>query len=142
VHTITTADTDAEILRCFPVMAQLRPHLVEAEFVGRVRHLQQIAGYTLAALEEGGAIRCVAGFRISEALYCGRYLYVDDLVTDQHTRSQGYGGALLDWLVGHAKNSKCDVLRLDSGVQRTDAHRFYFAKGMEDRCRHFILELG
>jgi hypothetical protein len=25
---------------------------------------------------------------------------------------------------------QCDVLALDSGTQRTDAHRFYFREGM------------
>ena len=37
---IALAESDADILRCFPVMAQLRPHLVKAEFVARVRRMQ------------------------------------------------------------------------------------------------------
>ena len=37
---------------------------------------------------------------------------------------------LFDWLVAEAANHGCGQLRLLSGVQRTDAHRFYLHKGM------------
>ena len=57
-----------DILRCFPLMADLRPHLREDEFVSRVRGQQREHGYRLAVLEEDGAVRAVAGFRIAECL--------------------------------------------------------------------------
>ena len=44
--------------------------------------------------------------------------------------SRGIGRALLHHLERHAKDMECDVLALDSGTQRTDAHRFYFREGM------------
>jgi hypothetical protein len=36
----------------------------------------------------------------------------------------------LDWLEAQAKKLGCDVLALDSGVQRSGAHKFYFREGM------------
>lgn len=36
-----------------------------------------------------------------------------------------------DWLVGQAREQKSDYFELDSGVQRFDAHRFYFLKRMK-----------
>ncbi len=139
---IGVATTDAEILSCFPVMLQLRPHLVQAEFVARVRRQIESASYVLAFLADQGAVKSLAGFRISECLYSGRYLYVDDLATDANSRSQGYGGRLFDWLVNHARENHCDVLTLDSGVQRFGAHRFYLSKRMDITCHHFSLALG
>jgi hypothetical protein len=38
------------------------------------------------------------------------------------------GGMLLDWLCAHARTQGGGELQLDSGVQRGDAHRFYFAR--------------
>jgi GNAT superfamily N-acetyltransferase len=140
VHAITSAKTDAEILSCFPVMSQLRPHLVESEFVTRVRRQQQ-EGYTLVFLHQQNRVRSIAGFRIQECLYSGRFLYVDDLATDESARSQGLGGLLFDWLVDYGRTSNCDVLRLDSGVQRFAAHRFYLFKRMDILCHHFALKL-
>jgi len=59
---IALADTPATIQRCFPVMTQLRPHLLEQEFVGRVQR-QQAQGYLLAYAEIGGVVLAVAGYR-------------------------------------------------------------------------------
>jgi GNAT superfamily N-acetyltransferase len=74
-------------------------------------------------------------------LHRGRYLYVDDLVTDESERSKGYGDAIFDWLVNYAKEQNCDQFHLDSGVQRFDAHRFYFRKRMKILAYHFSFDL-
>ena len=137
---IALAESDADILRCFPVMVQLRPHLVEAGFVARVRRMQA-AGFLLARLEEDGTVRAVAGYRFHEKLFSGRTLYVDDLVSDPAQRSRGHGARLLTWLAAQARARDCDVLELDSGVQRFDAHRFYFRERMKISSYHFSRQL-
>ena len=54
---IAVAGTPKEIARCFPVMRELRTHIVdEKEFVERVQR-QQKQGYQLAFLESEGEIR-------------------------------------------------------------------------------------
>jgi len=135
------ATTDAEIAACFPVMHELRPHLEERAFVARIR-VQQSQGYELAYIEEQGEPLATAGFRIGENLAWGRFLYVDDLVTTAEHRSKGYGALLLRWLCDLAKERGCSELHLDSGVQRTDAHRFYEREGMELSSFHYKVALG
>jgi GNAT superfamily N-acetyltransferase len=138
---IRLAETDADIARCFPVMVQLRPKLLADEFIARIRR-KEAEGFRLALLEdEGGTVRCVAGFRFMDRLHTGRVLYVDDLVTDATTRSRGHGDALFDWLAAHAREHACAVLTLDSGTFRTDAHRFYLRKRMRISSFHFELPL-
>ena len=137
---IALAQTDTDLLRCFPVMAELRPHLTREQFLERIRR-QRGAGSHLAFLEDGDDVRCVASYRFLENLAWGRFLYVDDLVTAEAARSKGLGQQLLDWLVGQARNQGCDQLHLDSGVQRFRAHRFYLRRGMDITCHHFALKL-
>lgn len=137
---IRIVETPAEIEQCFPVMAQLRPQLERAEFVTRVRR-QMAGGYRLAVLSADNSVKAVAGYRITENLAWGRFLYVDDLVTDQAARSQGYGKALLAWLTGQARQNGCAQLHLDSGAQRKDAHRFYLREDMENAGFHFSMQL-
>lgn len=136
MNQIQLALSDLDLDRCFPVMVQLRPHLSREEFIDRVRRQQQ-AGYQLAYVEAANQIRAVAGFRCLENLYSGRLLYVDDLVTDANDRSQGYGKALLDWLISYAREQGCASFELDSGVHRSLAHRFYFREGMTIASFHF-----
>lgn len=130
------AQSDAEVVACFAVMHELRPHLRQAEFLAQVRS-QQARGYELAYIGVDGRPVAVAGFRMSENLAWGKFLYVDDLVTAAAERSKGYGAALLRWLCALAKERQCRQLHLDSGVQRTAAHAFYQREGMEIASYHF-----
>jgi len=72
----------------------------------------------------------------------GRTLSIDDLVTHDSDRSRGFGAALFDWLVEHARENGCEYLTLDSGVQRFAAHRFYLKRGMDITSHHFQLKLN
>jgi GNAT superfamily N-acetyltransferase len=138
---IAIADTVEDIRRCYPVMRELRIHITdEANFVERVQR-QQKRGYCLAFLESEGEVRAAAGYRFLESLFSGKNLYVDDLVTRDSDRSRGFGGELLDWLMEHARKNGCESLELDSGVQRFDAHRFYFTKRMSISSYHFRIKV-
>lgn len=137
---ITVAETDADILACFSVMQLLRPHLIESEFVARV-HRQRETGYRLARMTDEGQTVAVAGFRQLDNLAWGKFLYVDDLVTDDARRSHGYGRALLHWLRSLGRAEGCTQLHLDSGTQRLRAHAFYEREGMAYTSKHFAEEL-
>jgi GNAT superfamily N-acetyltransferase len=138
---IALAREDDEIQSCYPVMAELRPHVQPGEFLLRVKRQAEIADYKLAYLADGG-VKAVAGFRISECLAWGKFLYVDDLVAKSVDRSKGFGGALFDWLVEYARAEGCEQFHLDSGVQRFAAHRFYLTKRMMIEGHHFGLKLN
>lgn len=137
---IRAAITDVEIRKVSPVLRQLRPHVSEEQLIERVRR-QQAAGYLVAYLEEDGDVLCVAGYRFLENLAWGKFLYVDNLVTDSNKRSMGAGARLLSWLTEEARQQSCHALQLDSGVQRFGAHRFYFREGLEIRSYHFAIDL-
>lgn len=137
---ITVARSEQEISDCYPVMAELRPHIRPDEFLPLVKRLNEIAGFQLAYLADG-EIKAIAGFRISEWLAGGKYLEIEDLVAKGGERSKGYGGELFDWLVAHARENNCLQVRLVSRVSRLDAHRFYLRKGMSLEAHYFSLNL-
>jgi len=138
---IQLAQSDAQILECFSTLSQLRPHIQQESFLAQV-HRQQQDGYQLTFIVEDHQAVAVAGFRISECLARGRFLYVDDLVVDQTKRSQNYGQHLFEWLKDYAKLHHCKNLELDSGVQRFEAHRFYLRQRMSITSHHFSLSLS
>jgi len=138
---IIPAHTDAEILATFEVMAQLRPQLERDTYVARVRQLMASDGFRLAYAAQDGVARAVAGYRVADMLYCGRFLSVDDLVADARVRSKGHGKALLDWLKAEARREGCGHLELISNVVREGAHRFYFREGLAVDAFHFRVKL-
>lgn len=137
---VLIASEDVDIQRCYPVMAELRPHVSAEDFLPRVRRQQQLANYQLVYLDDDG-IKAVAGFRISECLAWGKFMYVDDLVAKSGERSKGHGGGLLDWLIAYARDQHCEQFHLDSRVTRFDAHRFYLNRRMFIEAHHFSLSL-
>lgn len=139
--TISHAESREAVAKCHPVMVQLRPHLLLESFGEQVQR-QRENGYQLLCAEAAGIVVGVAGYRLLENLAWGRFLYVDDLVTDAAWRSHGVGAALLDFLVNIARESGCAELHLDSGVQRFGAHRFYLAQRMDITSHHFALKLS
>ncbi len=137
---IKIAESDSEISSCFDVLLELRPHLNKSEFLNTIRRLEAQANFNLVFIKDP-EIKAVAGIRISEWLYSGQYLEIEDLITTQTERSQGYGGALFDWLLQYAKSKKCKQLRLVSGVARESAHRFYLKKGMLFEAKYFSINI-
>ncbi len=110
------------------VHRQLRPQLAGA-YTGLMAQVFAGGGRMAVALDQD-RIAGVAVYRIQVNTHLGRHLYVDDLVTDAALRSHGIGHALMAWLRDRAQQRGCTTLALDSGVQRADAHRFYFREGM------------
>lgn len=110
------------------VHRQLRPTLAE-DYVARLSEIFAAGGRMVVATRRDAVVG-VALWRVVENTYEGRRLYVDDLVSDESFRSAGVGRRLLAWLEARACNLGCDVLALDSGVQRARAHAFYFREGM------------
>ena len=137
---IQLAESDFQILGCFPVISQLRPHLEQDKFLEQVRY-QMKERYQLAFLKIEEQTLAVAGFRISNCLALGKFLYIDDLVVDEFNRSHSYGQQLFQWLIEYARNHECKYLSLDSGVQRFAAHRFYLMQRMSITSHHFSMKL-
>ncbi|MFQ5588917.1 MAG: GNAT family N-acetyltransferase [Nitrospiria bacterium] len=137
---VRLAEDEKEIQRCYPVMSQLRPNISRDKYLRRIQ-CQMKQGYLLSYLECRGAIVSVSGFRLGECLAWGKYLYVEDFVTDQGERSKGNGHVLFNWLISLAKTKNCEQIHLDSGVQRFEAHSFYFRQGMKIASHHFSIHI-
>jgi GNAT superfamily N-acetyltransferase len=138
---IRIVSTEAQIRACFPAFHELRPHLLEDDFVAQVERQMKNHDYVLVSLTAEKQVAAAAGYRVAEFLAWGKTFYVDDLVTSSFARKRGHGGRLLDWLIDKARELSCDQFHLDSGVQRHDAHRLYLGRKMRITAHHFAREL-
>ncbi|RKQ86681.1 acetyltransferase (GNAT) family protein [Solirubrobacter pauli] len=120
-------------------LIELRTHFESVEALTARIDLQRANGYRIAASLNGDEAAAVAGFRVLETTFAGRMLYVDDLVALPRYRRRGHADAVMTWVLEEAGRLGCDQLHLDSGVglDREDAHRFYFNHGMRIASYHF-----
>jgi Acetyltransferase (GNAT) family. len=129
--------TDQDIHACFEVMRALRPHLADAEaFTVRVRR-QAAQGYRLLAAWQREQAIALAGYRVTENLLYGRFLYIDDLVASESARGRGIGGDLVDELRGEGRRQGCAYLVLDTALANALGQRFYYRQGLLARGMHF-----
>jgi GNAT superfamily N-acetyltransferase len=128
----------------FPVLRQLRDHLDRPAFdaIHRAGAAQGLRFTAVLTDHDPPACLGVAGWRLVDTASVVRKLYVDDLVVDEAHRSRGIGARLLDHLEQVARDAGAGCVELDSGHQRTDAHRFYRALGYQDTSLKFHKDLS
>lgn len=127
---------------CYPLMRQLRPNLASVEDFAERWRRQSEGGYRLFALWAETAPHALAGFRILESFIHGRFLYVDDLVTDDGQRGRGYGASLMDRLKIEGLRLGCAKLVLDTGLDNVLGHRFYYRQGLLAMALRFNIPLA
>lgn len=115
------------LARAESVHRQLRPQL-PPDYVGKMLAVFA-SGAEMCVVARDERVVGIAVFRYFENTHVGHKFYVDDLVTDENSRSGGVGHAMLTFLEQIAKQRGCAGMELDSGTQRTRAHKFYFREG-------------
>jgi GNAT superfamily N-acetyltransferase len=130
-------ETDADLIASFPVMQELRPHLERATYAARIAR-QRAQGYRLLAAWRDGAIAGLAGYRLTENLLYGQFVYVDDLVVTATLHRSGIGEQLLQAARQQAVDLGCKHFVLDTGLHMALAQRFYFRQGLLAQGMHFV----
>ena len=128
------------LLAAESVHRQLRPRLpddyrsaMERVFAG---------GGRMVVVTDGQKVLGLAVWRVFADTFSGLKFYVDDLVIDEASRSQGAGHKLVAWLEQEARTLGAGSITLDSGTQRTRAHRFYFREGFVITSFNFKKQLS
>jgi GNAT superfamily N-acetyltransferase len=93
------------------------------------------------AEDEGRLVGLCTVYRDIESVRFGRRAWVEDLAVHPGWRSKGVGKRLLDAAKDWAREHGASHLELDSGLARTDAHRFYDREGADSRSYSFSWRL-
>ena len=133
---IQTGKSEIDILKCREVVFELRPHLEQQNFLATIQEMIS-EGYQFAFIQEEGKAVSFIGYRYLQYLYNGKHIYIDDLSTLPDFRGKGYAAKLLQHVEEIAISKGYGVVTLDSGHQRTDAHRLYLNKGFNIVALHF-----
>lgn len=96
----------------------------------------------LAERDDGELVGFITIYRDIHSVRFGRRAWVEDFAVDPQERSKGIGKALLDAAKTWARQHGATHLELDSGLARTDAHRFYQREGSEYKAYSFGWTLG
>ena len=68
-------------------------------------------------------------------------MYIPELIVLQKYQKKGIGKKLIDSCIDLAKEKKCHRIRLESGNQRKESHKFYLSLGFEQSSLSFSMNL-
>lgn len=68
-------------------------------------------------------------------------MYIPELAVTENLRHQGIGKKLITFCIDVAKKKKCYRIRLESGNQRKESHKFYRDLGFEQTSLSFSKNL-
>jgi ribosomal protein S18 acetylase RimI-like enzyme len=134
---VLEVQTRPDLERCYPVMKELRQHLSLEEFISIYFEAHSADGYELIAIENEGKIQAVMGYRFLTDYVRGRHLYIDDLVSTQSARSQGFGAELLKIAETIAEDNEIKHLRLCAVLENERGIKFYEKNGWTKRAYAF-----
>lgn len=72
----------------------------------------------------------------------GPEIYVPELIVSRNYQNQGIGTLLLNTSISLAKKRNCHRIRLESGINRKGAHKFYKKFGFEAKSFSFSKNLN
>src|SRR4051812_13786978 len=96
----------AEMESVYPVLAQMYPKMTEAEYKTLIADRIH-SGYRMLGVFKDDVCICSAGFWIGVRFYCGKFIQLDNMVTDQAHRSVGAGKLVVDWIKDLARKEGC-----------------------------------
>lgn len=89
---------------------------------------------------EGNLIGVSSGWT-TVRFYCGKQLEVDNVVVDNKIQSKGFGKLFFEFLEGWAIDNGFNTIELNTYVQNSRSHKFYFNLGYSILGYHFWKEL-
>lgn len=137
---ILVAENDDEIISCFNIMKQLVNSINKKDFLSQVKNKYNM-WYKLVFLRMNNKIISIIGIRTYEYFGCGKFLIIDDFVTDKKERGKWYWTKMFQWVKNFAKENQCSQIQLDSNIERYQAHKFYMDMGMKISHHHFSITL-
>ncbi|MEI7978396.1 MAG: GNAT family N-acetyltransferase [Bacteroidota bacterium] len=80
----------------------------------------------------------VCGYWINTKIYAGKYVELDNVVTDENYRGKKIGALLCNFVLKIAKENYCKTAMLDAYLENESAHSFYQNLGFDKKGYHFI----
>jgi GNAT superfamily N-acetyltransferase len=130
---MTAADLDIVA----PLANKLHPHLDLANVRASMAEMFQFPTYHCFCLFQAGHPVALSNGWITVRIYSGKQLEVDNVIVDPDLRSQGLGKLFFAHIQDWAIQNDCKTIELNTFVQNSKSHKFYFNEGYKILGFHF-----
>ncbi len=123
----------------FRLIRQLNPGMDRTMFERKLAAILKWEPHyrAVGAFDDNGKMLAASGYWIGARFYSGVFMQMDNFVVDESLRNSGIGVKMLAWLEAEAKRHGCERIILDSYVENSISHKFYFKHGFTIAGFHF-----
>lgn len=116
---------------------QLNPKLAIKQIESYLTEMFSFDNYNCFGFYQNDQLIGVSSGWITVRLYCGKQLELDNVIIDHNLQSKGLGSLFFELIENWAKQHGFDTIELNTYVQNSKSHKFYFNKGFEIIGYHF-----
>ena len=120
-----------------PLAHKLRPAADPAQLREYLAEMFSFPTFHCFGLRQEGKLIAVSFGWITVRFYSGKQLEVDNVIVDPDLRSQGVGKTFFSFIQEWAVRHQCKTIELNTYVQNSRSHKFYFNEGYSILGFHF-----
>jgi GNAT superfamily N-acetyltransferase len=129
--------TIRDINTIVPLANKLHPATAPEIIRDYLAEMFNLPTYHCFGLWQNGKLVAVSNGWITVRFYSGKQLEVDNVIVDPDLRSQGVGKYFFAHIQEWALQNDCKTIELNTYVQNSKSHKFYFNEGYVILGFHF-----
>lgn len=130
---MTRNDSDAIV----PLANKLHPAVAPEKIRAYLAEMFDLPTYHCFGLWQDGKLIAMSNGWITVRFYSGKQLEVDNVIVDPDLRSKGLGRHFFAHIQDWATRNGCHTIELNTFVQNSKSHKFYYNEGYSILGFHF-----
>ena len=136
-HVFLKELTEKDEVEIVKFAKKLNPEKSDNELSQNLMDMFKLKNFHSFGLIQGDALIGICSGWITIRFYSGKQLEVDNFIIDTEIRSKGLGQEFLKLIEQWAKENSCKTIELNTYVQNSRSHKFYFNSGYSILGFHF-----
>ncbi|HEY4110586.1 GNAT family N-acetyltransferase [Puia sp.] len=120
-----------------PIANKLHPAMDPKKVRAYLTEMFDLPTYHCFGLWQAGKLVAMSNGWITVRFYSGKQLEVDNVIVDPTLRSQGVGKYFFACIQDWAHQHECKTIELNTFVQNSKSHKFYYNEGYAILGFHF-----
>lgn len=139
LHVKLVENTNSESIT--HLLHQLNPQIELTLIKKRQKEMFEFDNYICFGLYLNDTLIGITCAWIMIRIYCGKQIEIDNVILDSKHQSKGYGNILLNYIEKWAIENDCETIELNTYVQNSRSHKFYFNNNYKILGFHFQKKL-
>lgn len=128
--------------RVLDLLKQLNPERDSKYLENTQKEMTNLSNYTCFGLYLNDELIGISSGWTTVRIYCGKQLELDNVIIDSKIQSQGYGKYFMNEIKDWSIKNDYKSIGLNTYVQNSRSHKFYFNEGFNILGLHFEKKIG